>query len=120
MLEMTYISFAFFLGLSAHIVFIMLCYFKHEGVCLDWTRAHKSFFITHPLYEYILVENNKIVTHCHSGTTLFYPKKGKKYKILIRKTDHTKVIGYGGVVLEIIWALFYLLYIVWDVYFYLT
>ena len=120
MSEMTYISFAFFMFFSCHIVFIKFCYFKHEAICLDWTLAHKSFFITHPLYEYILVENNKIITYRRRGSTLFYPKKGKKYKVLIRKTDHTKVMGYGWVVVEICWALFYLLYIILDIYFYLT
>ena len=120
MLEMTYISFAFFIGLCSHIVFIKLCYFKHEATCLDWSLAHKSLFITHPLYEYILVENNKLVIYQRRGSTVFYPKKGKKYNILIRKTDHTKVMGYGWFILEICWAFFYLLYVVWDVYSYLA
>lgn len=120
MLEMTYISFVLFMGLSGHIVFIKFCYFKHEAICLDWSLAYKSIFITNPLYEYILVENNKIITYRQRGSTLFYPKKGKKYKVLIRKTDHTKVMGYGWVVLEICWALFYLLYLILDLYFYLT
>lgn len=57
MLEMTYISFVLFMGLSGHIVFIKFCYFKHEAICLDWSLAYKSIFITNPLYEYILVEN---------------------------------------------------------------
>ena len=120
MLEMTYISFAFFLGLSAHVVFIKLCYFKHEAVCLDWSRASRSFFTIYPLYEYILVEKNKIVTYQRSGITIFKPKKGKKYNILIRKTDHTKVMGYAWFISEIIWALYFLLMVVWDVYFFLT
>ncbi len=120
MLDMTYISFAFFLGLSAHIVFIKLCYFKHEAVCLDWTRASRNFFTTYPRYEYVLLENNKIVIYQQCGTTVFFPKKGKKYNILIRKTDHTKVMGYAWFVSEIIWALFFLFMVVWDVYYYLT
>ena len=117
---MTYLCFAGFLGFCGHVVFIKLCYFKHEAVCLDWSLAYKSIFITHPLYEYILVEKDKLVTYRRSSTTVFYPKKGKKYNILIRKTDHTKVMGYAWFVLEIIWALYFLLMVVWDVYFFLT
>lgn len=120
MTEMTYLCFAGFLGFCGHIVFVKSCYFKHEAICLDWTLASKSFFITYPIYEYILMEKNKLVTYRRSGTTVFYPKKGKKYKILIRKTDYTKAMGYGWFVLEICWALYFLFMVIWDVYYYLT
>lgn len=120
MTDMTFLCFAGFIGFFSHLVFIKLCYFKHEAICLRWTLARKHLFVTHPLYEYILVEKDKIVTYHCSGTTIFYPKKGKKYNVLIRKTDHTKVIGYGGVVLEFCWALFFLLGVIWDIYYYLN
>lgn len=120
MTEMTYLCFVGFLGVCCHIVFVKTCYFRHEAICLSWTRSYDSFFITYPLYEYILLEKDRIVTYQHSGTTVFFPKKGKKYKILIRKTDHTKVMAYGWLVLEICWALFFLFIVIWDVYGYLT
>ena len=85
---MTYLCFAGFLGFCGHIVFIKLCYFKHEAVCLDWSRASRSFFTIYPLYEYILVEKNKIVTYQRSGITIFKPKNVKKPKKTHKKTGY--------------------------------
>ena len=81
-------------GLFARIIFLKVCYMKHDASCLKITGTERSF-VTFVLYEYELVEKGKKVIYKSEGTTFFYPRKGKRYKVLISKKDHNKVVGYA-------------------------
>ena len=109
-MELEFFIFLLSLAFLGYAVFLKFCYMKHKAVCLDYTRADGiSLLVTYPLYEYILLENNKIVTHRRYGVTMFTPKKGKTYTVLIRKTDHTKVVGYSEFVFYLCLGIFFLI-----------
>lgn len=87
-------------GFLAYAVYLRICYFKHQAVCLDCLYGTKSF-ITRPLYEYELIVAGKKRTYTNRGTTIFYPRKGKRYKVLICKRDYNKVVGYAEYVVDL-------------------
>ena len=88
------VCFLFSVGLFARIIFLKVCYMKHDAICLKITGTERSF-VTFALYEYELTEKGKKVIYKSEGTTFFYPRKGKRYKVFISKKDHNKVVGYA-------------------------
>ena len=89
------------IGLLVHAIYLRICYFKHEAVCLEHS-TYEKLFITFPLYEYELMEAGKKVAYKKRGETYFYPRKGKRYKVLINKDNHNKVIGYMKYVVHLL------------------
>ena len=90
-------------GLFARIIFLKVCYMKHDAICLKITGTERNF-VTFVLYEYELVEKGKKVIYKSEGTTFFYPRKGKRYKVLISKKDHNKVVGYAEYIVTLCFA----------------
>ena len=88
------INFLFSVGLFARIIFLKVCYMKHDAICLKMTPGSNAY-VTHAIYEYELIEKGKKVIYKSEGTTFLYPRKGKRYKVLISKKDHNKVVGYA-------------------------
>ena len=81
-------------GLLARIIFLKVCYMKHDAICLKMTPGLNAY-VTYAIYEYELTEKGKKVIYKSKGTTFLYPRKGKRYKVLISKKDHNKVVGYA-------------------------
>ena len=99
-MELQIIGIIVSVGFLVHAVFLRLRCFKHEAVCLEYSTSEMAF-VAYPLYMYELIENGKIVTYKSSGTTIFSPKKGKRYKVLINKKDHYKVVGYREYIVDL-------------------
>lgn len=59
------------IGLLVHAIYLRLCYFKHEAICLEYSTSEMAF-VTYPLYMYELIENGKKVTYKSSGATVFF------------------------------------------------
>ena len=89
------------LGILVHAIYLRICYFKHEAVCLEYT-TNPTVFMIFPVYEYEIIEAGKKVTYKKGGKTYFYPRKGKKYKVLICKNDYNKVVGYRMYVVHLL------------------
>ena len=101
MIEMVdIVCFLVSVGLFARIIFLKVCYMKHDATCLKITYAGRQF-VTFAIYEYELTEKGKKVIYKSKGTTVFYPRKGKRYKVLISKKDHNKVVGYAQYILTL-------------------
>ena len=92
-MELQIIGFIAAAGLLIHAIYLRICYFKHEAVCLEST-PHGKHLMSSVLYEYELMVAGKKVTYKNWGWTYFYPRKRKRYKVLICKTDYYKVAGY--------------------------
>ena len=96
-------------GLLIHVIYLKACYFKHEAYCLEYT-TYEKLFISFPLYEYELIESGKTVVYQNRGETEafdnewidFYPRKGKCCKILIKKNNHSKVVGYAKYIVHLV------------------
>lgn len=69
-------------------------YFKHQATCLDYSTGHYAF-VSFPLYEYEIIENGEKTKYINRGMALFYPKKGKKHRVLIHKNNYNKIVGYS-------------------------
>ena len=97
-MELFLIGFIVSIATLAYAVYLKACYMKHKAVCLEYSTSEMAF-VTYPLYK--LIENGKKVTYKSSGTTIFSPKKGKRYKVLINKKDHYKVVGYREYIVDL-------------------
>ena len=92
------INFLFSVGLFARIIFLKVCYMKHDAICLEMTPGSNAY-VTHAIYEYELTEKGKKVIYKSKGTNFLYPRKVKRYKVLISKKNHNKVVGYAHYIL---------------------
>lgn len=92
-MELQIIGFIAAAGLFVHAIYLRVCYFKHEAICLENT-PHGKRFMSSALYEYELLVAEKKITYKNWGWTYFHPRKGKRYKVLICKKDYSKVNGY--------------------------
>lgn len=79
------------IGLSIRIIILEVCYFQSYATCLDYHTAPGGSFSSYPLYEYELTEAGEKVVYRNWGDAVGYPKKGKKYKVLIHKNNHNKI-----------------------------
>lgn len=113
-MELVVIGLISFIGVFIQVINLKFNYFRQEAICLDYSTGHYAF-VSFPLYEYEIIEDGIKVIYKNEGTTLLYPKKGKKYKVLIHKRNYRKIVGYseyiGNVVLLFILAvcLFFLI-----------
>lgn len=83
------------------VLYLKLNYFKHQAICLDYSTGHYSF-VSFPTYEYELIEVGEKRTYVNRGTAMFYPKKGKKHRVLINRHNYNKVIGYTEYIGDVI------------------
>ena len=89
---MTFFLFIFWLGCLIWLIHLKINYMKHTAICLETIYAEN--FIMHVHYEFELPMNSgKMVTYRSWGSTFGWPRKGKRYKVLIRKDDYNKIIG---------------------------
>lgn len=97
--------------LSIRITILKVYYFQSYATCLDYQTA--GGFSSYPLYEYELTENGKKVIYRNWGNAFGYPKKGKRYRVLIHINDHNKIVSKneitGDIILWCIPALFLLI-----------
>lgn len=75
------------------IIYYKLEFFEWTAICLDYLTGRSMAY--HPEYVYELVENGETVTYKNWGFAIGFPKKGKKYRVLIKKKDHNKIVGYS-------------------------
>ena len=83
----------------ARVINFKVNYFRHYAICLDYDTGHYAF-TSFPLYEYELMEEGVKVVYKNRGTAFLYPKKGKKHKVLIYKSNHNKIVGYSEYILD--------------------
>jgi len=88
------------IGFLCYAIYLRICYFKHEAVCVECLYWSKGF-TTYPTYEYKLTIAGKEVTYKNRGTTVFFPRGGKRNKILICRMDYDKVVGYAEYVVHL-------------------
>lgn len=100
-MELEFIGFIGFIGIFIQVVNLKINYFKYKAICLDYSTGHYAF-VSFPLYEYEIIENGVKTMYRNKGTTMFYPKKGKKYKVLIHKNNYNKIIGYSEYIGDIV------------------
>ena len=106
-MELQIIGFIMTVGLLVHAIYLRICYFKHDAVCLDWNPGGKSFLVRIH-YEYELKQGQRMVTCETWGWTYFWARKGKRYKVLICKKDYYKVSGYRVFVVHLLVGGFFL------------
>lgn len=85
----------------AQVINYKVNYFRHYAICLDYITGHYSG-VSFPLYEYELIEDGVKVVLKNRGTAFLYPKKGKRHRVLIHKSNHNKVVGYSEYILNLI------------------
>lgn len=90
-MDLEIMSFIAAVGTILRLFWLRLNYTKHEAICLDYTVGRGG--ITKPLYEYQLLEGDKIITYQNWGSNYFSPRRGKRYKVLINKKNPNKVLG---------------------------
>jgi len=64
-----------------------------SAVCLDYNLGG-TFFSFYPLYEYEIEEIWGTIIYQNWGNDCLWPRKGKRYKVLVNKKDHDKVVAY--------------------------
>mgnify|MGYP005887659229 FL=1 len=75
------------------IIYYKLEFFEWTAICLDY-RVGRSM-TCYPEYVYELVENGETVTYKNRGFAVGFPRKGRKHRVLIKKKDHNKIVGYS-------------------------
>lgn len=68
-------------------------YYISEGLCIDYSTGRA--FTSYPIYEYEIERNGIKSVKRSRGIAFGYPRKGKKYKILIHKKKENKVVSYS-------------------------
>ena len=68
-------------------------YYISEGLCIDYSTG--TAFTSYPIYEYEIERNGIKSVKRSRGIAFGYPKKGKKYKILVHKKKKYKVVSYS-------------------------
>lgn len=86
--------------LLTRVIILKISYIKSFATCLDYNTGRS--FTSFPLYEYEMIEDGVKVVYKNRGTAFFYPKKGKRYKVLIHKKDHNKIVGYSDYVSSLV------------------
>lgn len=100
-MELIVIGLVCFIAYLAQVINFKVNYFRHYAICLDYDTGHYAF-TSFPLYEYELMEEGVKVVYKNRGTAFLYPKKGKKHKVLIHKSDHNKIVGYSEYILDLV------------------
>ena len=76
-----------------YVIYYKLEFFEWTAICLDYLTGRLMAY--HPEYVYELVENGETVTYKNWGFAVGFPRKGRKYRVLIKKKDHNKIVGYS-------------------------
>lgn len=100
-MELIVIGLVCFIASLARIINFKVNYVTHYAICLDYTTGHYAF-TSFPLYEYEMIEAGVKVVYKNTGTAFFYPRKGKRHKVLIHKSNHNKIVGYSEYILNLI------------------
>lgn len=75
-------------------------YIIHYAICLEYMTVRG--FSSSPLYEYEIMDNGEKKVYTNWGSACFYPKVGKRYKVLLRKDDYNKVVAYNEYVTSMV------------------
>ena len=99
------------------IIYYKLEFFEWTAICLDYLVGRSMAY--HPEYVYELVENGETVTYKNWGFAVGFPRKGRKHRVLIKKTDHNKIVGYSEYITYKVVGTFMLillvLQIIWEI-----
>ena len=83
-----------------------LMYFPCLGKCINHHPHRGGYSVW---YEYTVNESGEDVTFCRLGLSVLRPTVGKSYKILVKESDHNKVIGYNYYLINLCMGVFFLL-----------
>ena len=75
------------------IIYYKLEFFEWTAICLDYRVGRSMTY--YPEYVYELVENGETVTYKNRGFAVGFPRKGRKHRVLIKKKDYNKIVGYS-------------------------
>ena len=99
------------------IIYYKLEFFEWTAICLDYRVGRSMTY--YPEYVYELVENGETVTYKKRGFAVGFPRKGRKHRVLIKKTDHNKIVGYSEYITYKVVGTFMLillvLQIIWEI-----
>ena len=76
-----------------YVIYYKLEFFEWTAICLDYRVGRSMTY--YPEYAYELVENGETVTYKNRGFAVGFPRKGRKHRVLIKKKDHNKIVGYS-------------------------
>ena len=100
-----------------YVIYYKLEFFEWTAICLDYLTGRSMAY--HPEYVYELVENGETVTYKNWGFAVGFPRKGRKHRVLIKKTDHNKIVGYSEYITYKVVGTFMLillvLQIIWEI-----
>ena len=100
-----------------YVIYYKLEFFEWTAVCLDYLVGRSMAY--HPEYVYELVENGETVTYKNWGFAVGFPRKGRKHRVLIKKTDHNKIVGYSEYitykVVGTLMLILLVLQIIWEI-----
>ena len=85
-----------------------LYYDKYDAICLDYHTSNTH--VRYPLYQYEIFKNGNMVKYESWGISNFTPKKGKKYKILVHKNKHNKVVAYNEYIYSFVVGIIFILW----------
>ena len=83
-----------------------LQYFPCLGKCINH-HPHRGLYSV--WYDYTVNESGEDVTFSRLGLSALRPTIGKSYKILVKESDHNKVIGYNYYLINLCMGVFFLL-----------
>ena len=89
-------------------MFYKLFYFQCYGICSASHGSGWTGMFGNTWFEYTVTESGKEVKLVCLGTSFFQLKKGKEYKILVKESNHSKVISYGFYIRYWIIGIFFL------------
>ena len=100
-----------------YVIYYKLEFFEWTAICLDYRVGRSMTY--YPEYVYELVENGEAVTYKKRGFAVGFPRKGRKHRVLIKKTDHNKIVGYSEYITYKVVGTFMLillvLQIIWEI-----
>ena len=76
-----------------YVIYYKLKFFEWTAICLNYLSSSSMAY--YPEYVYELVEDGETVTYKNCGFAVGFPRKGRKHRVLIKKTDHNKIVGYS-------------------------
>ena len=116
-MELEIISLIIMFICCGRIIYYKKEFFEWTAICLDYRVGRSMTY--YPEYVYELVENGETVTYKNWGFAIGFPKKGKKYRVLIKKKDHNKIVGYSEYiayqVVGTLMLILLVLQIIWEI-----
>lgn len=99
MTELDIIALVFIVYLFVDACILKYKYIETVAECLGYIGGG---IVTYPLYQYEMEIQGKAVVLQSRGTAIFGPKKGRKYKVLVKKTNYTEVKAYSVYIFDIV------------------